>query len=92
MSQLNTYKAGPDENGHFASFGGRYVAETLMPLILEVEQAYNKTKNDKIFQNELSNYLKNYVAGRIAETIADLFLYAYGRCAHQKTSWILVFW
>ena len=61
MSQLNTYKAGPDENGHFASFGGRYVAETLMPLILEVEQAYNKTKNDKIFQNELSNYLKNYV-------------------------------
>ena len=37
MSKLNTYKAGPDENGHFAMFGGRYVAETLMPLIIEVE-------------------------------------------------------
>jgi tryptophan synthase beta chain len=61
MNRLNTYKAGPDENGHFASFGGRYVAETLMPLILEVEQAYNKTKKDKIFQEELHNYLKNYV-------------------------------
>ncbi|MEE3000297.1 MAG: tryptophan synthase subunit beta [Pseudomonadota bacterium] len=61
MDKLNTYKAGPDENGHFSIFGGRYVAETLMPLILEVERAYNKTKNDETFQLELSGYLKNYV-------------------------------
>ena len=39
MSKLNTYRAGPDEAGHFGIFGGRYVAETLMPIILEVERA-----------------------------------------------------
>jgi len=61
MNQLNTYKEGPDENGHFGIFGGRYVAETLMPIILEVEQAYKKTKTDQNFHEELSSYLKNYV-------------------------------
>jgi tryptophan synthase beta chain len=61
MNQLNTYKEGPDENGHFGIFGGRYVAETLMPIILEVEQAYKKTKTDQSFHEELSSYLKNYV-------------------------------
>ena len=61
MSKLNTYKAGPDENGHFAMFGGRYVAETLMPLIIEVEHAYNKAKKDEAFQLDLRSYLKNYV-------------------------------
>ena len=38
MTQLNTYRIGPDNDGHFGIFGGRYVAETLMPLILEVEK------------------------------------------------------
>ena len=61
MNKLNTYKAGPDEKGHFGIFGGRYVAETLMPLIIEVEHAYNKTKNDELFQEELRGYLKHYV-------------------------------
>ncbi len=61
MSKLNTYKAGPDENGHFAMFGGRYVAETLMPLIIEVEHAYDKAKKDEAFQLDLRSYLKNYV-------------------------------
>ena len=40
MEQLNTFRAGPDERGHFGRFGGRFVAETLMPLILAVEKAY----------------------------------------------------
>ena len=61
MSKLNTYKDGPGEDGHFGLFGGRYVAETLMPLILEVEQAYNDAKDNDAFQTELRGYLKNYV-------------------------------
>lgn len=51
----------PDESGHFGIYGGRYVAETLMPLILEVEKAYSKAKNDPEFQKEFDYYLKNYV-------------------------------
>ncbi|MEK7801228.1 MAG: tryptophan synthase subunit beta, partial [Pseudomonadota bacterium] len=46
----NSYKNQPDENGHFGIFGGRYVAETLMPVILEVENAYKKAKADPSFQ------------------------------------------
>lgn len=61
MSKLNTYKDGPGEDGHFGLFGGRYVAETLMPLILEVERAYDDAKDDQAFQAELRGYLKNYV-------------------------------
>jgi len=59
--QLNTFRAGADENGHFGIFGGRYVAETLMPLILEVGKAYEAAKADPAFQVELNGYLKNYV-------------------------------
>jgi tryptophan synthase beta chain len=61
MKQLNTYKDGPDEDGHFGLFGGRYVAETLMPLILEVEHAYKEAKDDEAFQAELARYLKGFV-------------------------------
>ena len=57
----NTYRAGPDDKGHFGIFGGRYVAETLMPLILRVEQAYDAAKADPSFQAELDDYLKHYV-------------------------------
>ena len=57
----NSYKKGPDEKGFFGQFGGRYVSETLMPLIEEVEAEYNNTKDDKNFLNELDYYLKNYV-------------------------------
>ena len=42
----NSFRTGPDERGHFGIFGGRYVAETLMPLILELEKAYNEAKVD----------------------------------------------
>jgi len=61
MQNKNTLRAGPDENGHFGIFGGRYVAETLMPLILSVEQAYNAAKADPAFTVELNGYLKHYV-------------------------------
>jgi tryptophan synthase beta chain len=54
-------RAGPDANGHFGEFGGRYVAETLMPLILELEQAYIAAKADPAFQAELDDLLKHYV-------------------------------
>ncbi len=52
---------GPDEHGHFGIYGGRFVAETLMPLILEVEAAYTKAKADPAFQQELDYYLTHYV-------------------------------
>ncbi len=63
MEQLNTFRAGPDERGHFGRFGGRFVAETLMPLILSVEKAYADARSDPGFQSELDYYLKHY-AGR----------------------------
>ena len=50
----------PDNKGHFGIYGGRYVSETLMPAILELEKAYNKYKNDPEFLEELSYYLKEY--------------------------------
>ena len=61
MDTPNTYRAGPDEFGHFGIFGGRYVAETLMPLILEVEEAYEAAKADPSFQAELDQFLTHYV-------------------------------
>ena len=60
MEQVNTFRGGPDEAGHFGLFGGRFVAETLMPLILAVEKAYDAACNDPSFQVELDDYLKNY--------------------------------
>ncbi len=61
MDGLNTYRSGPDEHGHFGIYGGRYVAETLMPLILEVERAYDEARADPAFVELYNDYLKNYV-------------------------------
>ncbi|MEZ5667598.1 MAG: tryptophan synthase subunit beta [Alphaproteobacteria bacterium] len=61
MNEFNSYRTGPDERGHFGIFGGRYVAETLMPLILQVEQAYNAAKADPSFQDEFDYYAKHYI-------------------------------
>ncbi|MCC7272881.1 MAG: tryptophan synthase subunit beta [Alphaproteobacteria bacterium] len=61
MGNLNTFRAGPDERGHFGPYGGRYVAETLMPLILEVERAYAAAKADPTFRAEMDDYLATYV-------------------------------
>ena len=60
-AEPNSYRTGPDEFGHFGIFGGRYVAETLMPLILEVERAYEAAKADPAFQAELDQFLTHYV-------------------------------
>ncbi len=57
----NSFRTGPDEEGHFGIYGGRYVAETLMPLILDLEAAFRKAQKDPDFQAELDDLLKNYV-------------------------------
>ena len=56
----NSYRAGPDERGHFGLFGGRFVAETLMPLILDLEQAFEDAKADPSFGEELADLLAHY--------------------------------
>jgi len=83
MSQPNSYRAGPDEAGHFGIFGGRYVSETLMPLILEVERAYAAARKDPSFQKELDYYLAHYVgrpsplwlAERLTKTLGGAKIY-----------------
>ena len=57
----NSYKNFPDDKGHFESFGGRYVAETLMPLILDLEKAYEESKKDPSFKSKMNSLLKDYV-------------------------------
>ena len=57
----NSFKNLPDDKGHFGKFGGRYVAETLMPLILDLEKAYNKAKKDPAFKSEMNYLLKDFV-------------------------------
>ncbi|MEI7608195.1 MAG: tryptophan synthase subunit beta [Rhodospirillaceae bacterium] len=61
MTQLNTYRGGPDERGHFGNYGGRFVAETLMPLILDVEKAYAATKDDPEFLADFRYHMTYYV-------------------------------
>ncbi|MTI09060.1 MULTISPECIES: tryptophan synthase subunit beta [Curvivirga] len=60
---LNSFSTGPDEDGNFGIYGGRFVSETLMPLILDLEEAYNTAQDDPEFQKEFNYYLKQY-AGR----------------------------
>jgi tryptophan synthase beta chain len=57
----NSLRQGPDPRGRFGEFGGRFVAETLMPLILDVEAAYADARRDPAFQQELDRYLRDYV-------------------------------
>src|SRR5246500_1811372 len=61
MQVPNTFRMGPDEHGHFGSYGGRFVAETLMPLVLAVEEAYAEARRDGGFEAELDHYLEHYV-------------------------------
>ncbi|MFC3712404.1 tryptophan synthase subunit beta [Sphingoaurantiacus capsulatus] len=61
MSNAASLRAGPDDRGHFGDFGGRYVAETLMPLILDLERHYRAAKQDPAFQVELDDLLEHYV-------------------------------
>lgn len=57
----NSFKNQPDDNGHFGIFGGRYVAETLMPLVLEVERAYKNAKDDPSFRAEFDQLNRDYI-------------------------------
>ena len=73
--KLNTYRGGPDEQGFFGLFGGRFVAETLMPLILDLERAYDDAKRDPAFQKEIDTLNAHY-SGRpsplyFAERLTD---------------------
>src|ERR1700761_1497406 len=61
VQQRNSFRTGPDEHGHFGIYGGRFVAETLMPLILALEKAYAEAKADPAFQKEMDGYLASYV-------------------------------
>ncbi|HKY82959.1 MAG TPA: tryptophan synthase subunit beta [Sphingobium sp.] len=77
MTISNSLRSQPDASGHFGSFGGRYVAETLMPLILELEKVYREAKQDPAFDAEFTELLRSYVgrpnplyyAGRLTESL-----------------------
>jgi len=79
----NSYKLGPDSDGNFGIFGGRYVAETLMPLILDLEESYNSAKKDSEFINEYNRFSKDYIgresplyfAERLTEYIGGAKIY-----------------
>jgi tryptophan synthase beta chain len=79
MNTPNSYRAQPDDRGHFGDFGGRYVAETLMPLILELEAAYRAAKEDPGFHAQFDDLLEHYVgrpsplyyAERLTEALRD---------------------
>ena len=83
MNAPNTFRAGPDERGHFGIFGGRFVAETLMPLILAVEKAYDDARNDPAFHQEMAWLHTHYVgrpsplyfAERLTETLGGAKIY-----------------
>jgi tryptophan synthase beta chain len=59
--RINSYKTGPDEQGRFGIFGGRFVSETLMPLVLSLEEEYERAKTDPVFWAEMDDLWKHYV-------------------------------
>jgi tryptophan synthase beta chain len=61
MNQPNSFRAQPDDRGHFGQFGGRYVAETLMPLVLDLEHEYKAAKADPAFAAQFDDLLEHYV-------------------------------
>jgi len=73
----------PDQKGHFGVFGGRYAAETLMPALIELEEAYHQAQRDKFFQQEFKDYLRQYAgretplyyAGRLTEKLGGAKIY-----------------
>ncbi len=80
---LNTYRSGPDERGRFGDFGGRFVSETLMPLILELEQEYTRARDDSDFWAEMEHLWTHYVgrpsplyhAARLTERLGGAKVY-----------------
>ena len=76
-SKANSFRSGPDERGRFGIFGGRFVAETLMPLVLDLDKAYTAAKADPAFQAEIDFMQRDYV-GRpsplyLAERLTEYF-------------------
>ena len=79
MNAPNSFRAQPDERGHFGDYGGRYVAETLMPLILDLEHEYRASQVDPAFKAEFDNLMTHYVgrpspmyyAERLTETLRE---------------------
>jgi len=61
LNPPNSFRLGPDEHGRYGIYGGRFVAETLMPLVLELENAYETAKADPAFGEELDSFLEHYV-------------------------------
>jgi tryptophan synthase beta chain len=61
QAQPNSFRTGPDERGHFGQFGGRFVAETLMPNILELEKAYEEARNDPAFHADMAYFSTHYI-------------------------------
>jgi tryptophan synthase beta chain len=61
MTQTSSLRSGPDARGHFGAFGGRYVAETLMPLILDLERAYRAAQSDPAFAAQMDDLMTHYV-------------------------------
>jgi tryptophan synthase beta chain len=83
MTAPNSFRSGPDNNGHFGAYGGRFVAETLMPNVIALEKAYEEAKRDPAFHGELSGLLKHYVgresplyfAERLTENLGGAKIY-----------------
>ena len=83
MAHPNSYRTGPDEAGHFGIYGGRYVAETLMPLVLDLKRAYNEAREDPAFAAEMAHYFRDYVgrpsplylASRLSEHLGGARIY-----------------
>ncbi|MBA3837763.1 MAG: tryptophan synthase subunit beta, partial [Zymomonas sp.] len=61
VNHPNSFRTQPDERGHFGQFGGRYVAETLMPLVLSLEAEYRRAKADPAFHAQFDDLLEHYV-------------------------------
>jgi len=80
---IESFSSGPDEEGHFGIFGGRFVAETLMPLILNVEKAWTEARSDQSFIDEFDYYAKHYIgrpsplylASRLTEELGGAKIY-----------------
>ena len=83
MNAPNSFRAQPDERGHFGDYGGRYVAETLMPLILDLQAEYEKAKTDPVFKAEMDELWTHYVgrpsplykAERLTERLGGATIY-----------------
>ena len=83
----NSYRAQPDERGHFGQFGGRFVAETLMPLILELDVAYRDAKSDPAFAAQFDDLLEHYVGRPSPLYYAERLTEALRESAPRRSRW-----